>query len=951
MSKLFAVLRKKKTKADSTVLKDEQPVGIKVCIVFIHGLNGHRDNTWRHENSMKPWPEVILPRHVQNARIMTYGYDSRVADWNQFLGKVSINGIKQHAQNLLETLASRRTDEQSYTRAIIFVCHSLGGIICKDVLEQLEKDSEELERIQTSFEALLTSRPASKLPSLEVKCFFEERPTPGVGQVVDYRSATLPSSVPIGINKGHRDMTKFESEDDSGLDLIMFTMRRWIQNIGLNIEPLQAMLSPSSPLSGGSLMTPSTENRGSRSSSSSSSFVKIPPGGKYIINEKIVELPVRFIPPGLTFRDPKYFQPRPKEMNEISEHVFPKLLSGTGHPLPTRILIYGLGGVGKTDLSLKFVADFGDRFDAVFFLIADSRIRVMEQYSKFATYLGLVEEMEKSNQELCTEAFKCWLVDPIKGAPESPEARTTVKWLLVLDNTADSDILEEFMPASDNGTAVITTRNSVLAHPSITITLRINLRGFGLHDGAQLLRFCAEDNKADDLTTQKDAECLVNWLGGLPITIQQLGRIIYSEHLTVSRFLEVYPTKSALYARLDMEENDHNLVTLWALNTIHERQHDTFELLCLIALLDPECIEHHLLCPQTAEIIAGASTCSQPNYFASRKHLANVSLIEVSRDNQYRVECGSSHEAVPLLDVVEKIYVLEEPSKLEEEYGKLYRGRIALAVSSRNADDLLHYAQLAFEVEREMYRKTGQPRAFLAVAYNDLGHGWACQKRWDKAIHYLEESKKIRENMPGFTRDKLFSPLYHLGLVLCHQGSLDKAEAVLDQAIQDRAEAFGPDDATSTRSAALFYARGNVRFKRYDEHLSRQYLDDALDDHLEAMHRAKRAVGAKNRTTLICQYQVARTYARLGQISNSSRLLDEVISNTLDKPIYYRDILRISFSYSQCLEQRDGKATAESRKWLQKCLEVYNSLQPHDPRTLSNLTEQDVSEAVPYDYL
>jgi hypothetical protein len=31
---------------------------------------------------------------------MTYGYDARVGDWNDLLGKVSKNGIKQNAQNL-----------------------------------------------------------------------------------------------------------------------------------------------------------------------------------------------------------------------------------------------------------------------------------------------------------------------------------------------------------------------------------------------------------------------------------------------------------------------------------------------------------------------------------------------------------------------------------------------------------------------------------------------------------------------------------------------------------------------------------------------------------------------------------------------------------------------------------------------------------------------------------
>lgn len=46
---------------------------------------------------------------------MSYGYDANVVNWTEFLGKVSKNGIKQHAQNLLETLASRRSDPKSHS--------------------------------------------------------------------------------------------------------------------------------------------------------------------------------------------------------------------------------------------------------------------------------------------------------------------------------------------------------------------------------------------------------------------------------------------------------------------------------------------------------------------------------------------------------------------------------------------------------------------------------------------------------------------------------------------------------------------------------------------------------------------------------------------------------------------------------------------------------------------
>jgi len=86
--------------------REECPTGIKVLcdpkdpsvdIIFVHGLNGHRENTWRYEGAPVSWPEAFLSQDICNARIMTYGYEATVVNWDEFLGKVSSNRIKQHA--------------------------------------------------------------------------------------------------------------------------------------------------------------------------------------------------------------------------------------------------------------------------------------------------------------------------------------------------------------------------------------------------------------------------------------------------------------------------------------------------------------------------------------------------------------------------------------------------------------------------------------------------------------------------------------------------------------------------------------------------------------------------------------------------------------------------------------------------------------------------------------
>lgn len=383
------------------------------------------------------------------------------------------------------------------------------------------------------------------------------------------------------------------------------------------------------------LSPPSSEGRSSPSNSSSaSSFVKIPPGGRFIVNEKLVKLPFSFIPRRFNGRESEYFQPREEQLKEICSTIFPsqkcpRLLNHRS------FLITGLGGAGKTELAFQFLKKFRKEFNAVFFLIADSASRLYEQYSAIAWDLGLVGSSDNTNQELCAETFRTWLGDPIKGAPETQEAKTMVKWLLIFDNAKDTDVIKKFWPMGQHGSILLTSRNPLLASPELSITGKMQLKGFPTVDGAHFLRLRAQDEKLNDLKTEADAKAIVEWVQGLPIAIDQLGRIMYHEHLSVSKFREIYPTKSDLYGRLYKgSKNDRNLVTAWALNGLYERQKDTFALLSLIAMLDPECIEHRTLKPRPTSLNADGSPMAMSQHIAYRKHLADTLLIEVNRDTQ-----------------------------------------------------------------------------------------------------------------------------------------------------------------------------------------------------------------------------------------------------------------------------------------------------------------------------
>ena len=109
--------------------EDNDPDAID--IVALHGLNGHWEKTWQSDKPTSKgggamWLRDFLPQQIPHARIMSFGYDSVL------LFSKSTSDVGTFAEQLLESLLSRRMNVPD-ARPIIFICHSLGGIVVKKV--------------------------------------------------------------------------------------------------------------------------------------------------------------------------------------------------------------------------------------------------------------------------------------------------------------------------------------------------------------------------------------------------------------------------------------------------------------------------------------------------------------------------------------------------------------------------------------------------------------------------------------------------------------------------------------------------------------------------------------------------------------------------------------------------------------------------------------------------
>lgn len=109
-----------------------KPRDTPIDIIAVHGTLGDANTTWDRGD---PYPDSNWLTHplsyqMPGARIFGFGYDANV-----FWSADSVTeGLDEIARGLLENISEeRRWGEQDKKRPIIFICHSLGGVLIKKV--------------------------------------------------------------------------------------------------------------------------------------------------------------------------------------------------------------------------------------------------------------------------------------------------------------------------------------------------------------------------------------------------------------------------------------------------------------------------------------------------------------------------------------------------------------------------------------------------------------------------------------------------------------------------------------------------------------------------------------------------------------------------------------------------------------------------------------------------
>ncbi len=123
-----------------------------VDLVAVHGLQGDAHKTWEAEDGTL-WLKDSLPKIVPQARILTFGYGSTVA----FTASVStMEDIARSLLNRLSGMRSNTDNKKSHERPIVFICHSLGGVVLKKafILAHADSSNEQYKEILNNTKAI-----------------------------------------------------------------------------------------------------------------------------------------------------------------------------------------------------------------------------------------------------------------------------------------------------------------------------------------------------------------------------------------------------------------------------------------------------------------------------------------------------------------------------------------------------------------------------------------------------------------------------------------------------------------------------------------------------------------------------------------------------------------------------------------------------------------------------
>ncbi|KAI5457324.1 hypothetical protein BGZ63DRAFT_457350 [Mariannaea sp. PMI_226] len=252
--------------------------------------------------------------------------------------------------------------------------------------------------------------------------------------------------------------------------------------------------------------------------------------------------------------------------------------------------ISGLGGVGKTQIALKYIHDHLDEYPVVLWMQSDTQQKLAESYTVAAKRLHLEPEGSQKDADAVTTVLKTWL------------SECDVDWLLVFDNADDLQALRPFWPPGNRGAIIITSRNPAATHVAdsgMRISPLTPDEGETLF--ITLLTSRGSDHHAVGTHNKERVSDIIKQLGYLPLAIVQVSSFILECDCTLEEFQELYHSAHQSNQSISELETssvnlfyEYSLATVWKVSILKLGM-NALKLLRLMSCFDPDGVPESLL--------------------------------------------------------------------------------------------------------------------------------------------------------------------------------------------------------------------------------------------------------------------------------------------------------------------------------------------------------------------
>jgi hypothetical protein len=224
---------------------------------------------------------------------------------------------------------------------------------------------------------------------------------------------------------------------------------------------------------------------------------------------------------------------------------------------PALVALYGLGGVGKTQVALEYTHRFRAAYDLIYWIVAVPKVLVDTAFADLAERMGLPRQ---PNVPLGARAVREALG---RGARFS-------RWLLVFDNVEKFDDIKDFLPETGHGHILVTTRDRALTEVSKVIEVDV----FTRPESVAHLR-----QRVPDIS-DGDADQIAELLGDLPIALAVGGALLATSGTTAKQYRE----------QIAAGETDAAINAVWdvSLNQLEENSKGAYRLMEISSVLAPD---------------------------------------------------------------------------------------------------------------------------------------------------------------------------------------------------------------------------------------------------------------------------------------------------------------------------------------------------------------------------